>query len=220
VRQRRAAFVVPRILLPAAALLVAGSVQAQASPCDALKTTLASRIEATGVRGFSLEAVPARTPVPPGAKVIGTCEGGATKILYRRWGTARIASGAASEATPASAPQAVVVPSEAPAVGRSNAAATASAAAAPANNTSSARASEPEAVRIVERPAAPPPPAPLDPPIEATASWARQAFDFMADHWPWIVALVVLLPAAAWLRAWRAHRNYYDEAGLPRGPSL
>ncbi|HJV95131.1 MAG TPA: DUF1161 domain-containing protein, partial [Albitalea sp.] len=57
-----------------ASMFLAASAQAQTSACDQLKDTLAARIEATGVRGYSLEAVPAATPVPSGAKVIGTCE--------------------------------------------------------------------------------------------------------------------------------------------------
>ena len=33
-------------------------------------------------------------------------------------------------------------------------------------------------------------------------------------------ALVVLLAAGIWIRAWHARRSYYDAAGLPRGPKL
>ncbi|HEV7914017.1 MAG TPA: DUF1161 domain-containing protein, partial [Albitalea sp.] len=87
------------MMVPAAVSMgMAGTAQAQApaGPCDVLKATLAARIEATGVRGYSLEAVPGRTPVPSGAKVIGTCEGGATKMLYRRWAIGQAAGGAAS----------------------------------------------------------------------------------------------------------------------------
>jgi len=76
-------------LLPAASMCLAATAQAQTPACDSLKSTLAARIEATGVRGYSLEAVPGRTAVPPDAKVIGTCEGGAYKMLYRRWGASR-----------------------------------------------------------------------------------------------------------------------------------
>ena len=72
----------------------AAGAQAQSSACDDFKAVLAARIESTGVRGYSLETVPASASVPSDAKVIGTCESGARKILYRRWGAARAASAA------------------------------------------------------------------------------------------------------------------------------
>ncbi len=89
-------------MLAVAAALQAATAHAQTEVCDQFKGVLAARIEATGVRGYSLDAVPARTPVPPDAKVIGTCEGGAWKVLYRRWGASRPSS--ASNSAPAPAP--------------------------------------------------------------------------------------------------------------------
>ena len=79
-------------MLQTALLLLAPGAQAQSNACDLLKSELAARIDATGVRGYSLEAVPADTPVPPGAKAIGNCEAGASKILYRRWAAAQPSS--------------------------------------------------------------------------------------------------------------------------------
>jgi hypothetical protein len=73
----------------AAGLLAATLAQAQSSACETLKTTLAARIEATGVRGYAMDVVPGRTPVPSGAKVIGNCDGGAFKVVYWRWASAR-----------------------------------------------------------------------------------------------------------------------------------
>ena len=97
-------------MLQAALLLLAPGAQAQSNACDLLKSELAARIDATGVRGYSLEAVPADTPVPPGAKAIGNCEAGASKILYRRWGAAQPPSADAGSMGPATAAQPRVVP--------------------------------------------------------------------------------------------------------------
>lgn len=208
-------------LLPAASMCLAATAQAQTPACDSLKSTLAARIEATGVRGYSLEAVPGRTAVPPDAKVIGTCEGGAYKMLYRRWGASRPVATA-----PASMPETKPEPKPLPApppVKAASAIPVATPVAIPAVvEPVVGRASEAEAVRPAEPMAAPPAPAVLDKPAEPAEPKTpptRRASEFFAEHWRWIAALA-LLPLAAWLWAWRAHRNAYDEAGLPRGPKL
>jgi Protein of unknown function (DUF1161) len=175
------------VAVVASSMLLAAGAQAQ-TPCDQLKAVLAARIDAAGARGYSLEAVPAGTPVPPGAKVIGTCEGGASKILYRRGAGAR----------PAPRP-----------VSRSNEAASA-VAPAPGN------ASQVEMVRGVDHAVAQPHPTPPDKPAVTKDPPAQEAFGFVADHWRWIGALVfVLLAAAIWV--WHAYFSAYDKAGLPRG---
>ena len=85
-RTRRFASGIRRaVVMPVASIVLTTSPLARASPCDDYKAVLAARIEATGVRGYSLEVVLANAPVPPGAKVIATCEAGARKFLYRRW---------------------------------------------------------------------------------------------------------------------------------------
>src|SRR6266568_1442863 len=82
-RARPRAMVATLLVGLMASMLLAAGAFAQAGACDQLKATLAARIDPS-IRGFSLETVPGGTPVPPGAKVIGTCEGGARKILFRR----------------------------------------------------------------------------------------------------------------------------------------
>ena len=238
----------PRVtltVLQAVSMLLADSAQAQTHACDQLKSVLAARIDATGVRGYSLEAVPAGTPVPPGANAIGTCEAGKYKILYRRWGATQPLSGAAGETEPASTPQAIVVPEgqtrrppsvpgdralrpvpasppspTPPPVSRSNVAA--SAVPTPSHEPEKplgGSASEVQAVRAIAPAVAQPAPVQLDKTIVAKVPLARQASEFMAENWRWILALV-LLPIAGWIWVWRAHRSAYDEAGLPRGPKL
>jgi hypothetical protein len=86
---------------------------------------------------------------------------------------------------------------------------------APATKEAAATPSHTEAaVAAVE-----PLPAPGDDGGDAKASLLQQALDFIARYWLWICVLLAL-PIAGWLWAWYAHRNAYDEAGLPRGPKL
>lgn len=206
-------------LLQAASMLLAAGAQAQTDPCEQLKGVLAARIEATGVRGYSLETVPAGTPVPRGAKAIATCQSGASKVLYRRWGATQPSSDGAEAARPASTAQAIVVPNEqtrrAPAVREDR-----SLRPVPASAPSpTPRPVEAEAVRAVDRAVAPPEQVPVGKVVVAEVPLAQRASELMAENWRWILALV-FVPIAGWLWAWRAHRSAYDEAGLPRGPKL
>lgn len=103
-------------------LLLASGVQAQTSACDQLKARLAAGIEAGGVRGYSLEVVPAATPVPSGGKVVGQCESGAYKVLYKRWASSSPSEPAAASkpvepekrVLAASTPAATAVPASSP----------------------------------------------------------------------------------------------------------
>ena len=69
----------------ALALLLAAAMPAgaQTSACEELKSRLALRLSG-GPGSYVMEAVPAATEVPAGFKVIGTCGGGAWKVLFRR----------------------------------------------------------------------------------------------------------------------------------------
>ena len=233
-------------VLQAASLFLADGAQAQTHACDLLKGVLAARIDASGVRGYTLEAVPAGSPVPPDANAIGTCEAGKNKILYRRWGATQPSPGVAGSAEPASAAQAIgvpdaqtrrspsvqgdralrpVVPASAPSptprpVSRSNG--PASAVPAPGHGLEESlggSAGAVEAVRAIDMAVAQPAQVQLDKNIVVKVPLARQASEFMAENWRWIWALV-LLPVAGWIWVWRVNRSAYDEAGLPRGPKL
>lgn len=104
-RRRRATTGCAWVLLHLFPVVLAAGAQAQTGACEQLKGVLAARIDPS-IRGYSLEDVPAGTPVPAGAKVIGTCEAGARKILFRRWGGAQGSSAAASAAPSSAAAQA------------------------------------------------------------------------------------------------------------------
>jgi len=73
------------------------SVYAQGSkPCEELKAEIAKKVEANGVKSYSLEIVPTEKAEGVEGKVVGSCEGGTKKIVYRR--------GPASPQTPAAEP--------------------------------------------------------------------------------------------------------------------
>ena len=218
------------MLVPMAAL-------AQANACDQLKATLAARIEATGVRGYSLETVPVSTAVPAGAKAIGNCEGGARKVLYRRWGGASAAVTADAAAVPASPPPAAVAPEprpKPPPVVRPSASAPVASVAAPPplpvparpltlapepTRAAPARAAEVDVVlraspvAAQEVPSIPTEQSADKPPLSQRIS------EFVSAEWRWLLALL-LLPLALLGWAWRAHHLAYDKNGLPRGPRL
>jgi hypothetical protein len=215
---------------------------AQSPACDQFKDTVATRIppEALG----TLVIAAASTPVPPGAKVVGTCDGGAFKILhYRRGLTPQAANafGAASApnaANPASAASAVAA---APRV--------APRASAPAAAASRPEPAKPVAAKLPEpvKPVAPKPPEPAASPVvvapamtpTVTAPDTRDeplmrdppppppdgpglvatATDALIERWPWALA-AVLLVLGLWGWSWFSHRQSYDAAGLPRGPKL
>lgn len=54
-----------------------------AKPCEELKTEIAAKLDAKGVKGYSLEIV-AKDQNAAEGKVVGTCDGSTKKILYRK----------------------------------------------------------------------------------------------------------------------------------------
>jgi hypothetical protein len=54
-----------------------------AKPCEALKSEIAAKIDAKGVPAYTLDIV-ANAEVPEDRKVVGSCEGGTKKIVYKR----------------------------------------------------------------------------------------------------------------------------------------
>jgi len=74
-----------KVLLTIAAVLVvpACSYAQAAKPCEELKTEIAAKLDAKGVKGYTLDIV-AKDADAGDAKVVGTCEGGTKKILYKK----------------------------------------------------------------------------------------------------------------------------------------
>jgi hypothetical protein len=88
---------------------------AQSANCEAFKERLAASLEGKGVRGYALDVVPSGSPLPPGARSLGTCDAGAYTVLYWRWAQARAGAAPAAPPTavtdaPAAAPRPVQAP--------------------------------------------------------------------------------------------------------------
>ncbi len=72
-----------RTLIAAVALLmIAGSASAAVKPCEELKSEIDAKLQAKGVKSYSLEVV--ASDAVKDEKVVGTCEGGSKKIIYKR----------------------------------------------------------------------------------------------------------------------------------------
>jgi hypothetical protein len=62
---------------------LSGSAWAQKKPCEELKGEIEAKIKKNGVDKFSLDIVDASADAKDG-KVVGTCDGGTKKIVYKR----------------------------------------------------------------------------------------------------------------------------------------
>lgn len=56
--------------------------QAAGKPCEDLKTEIAAKLDAKGVKGYTLDIVEKDKDAE--GKVVGTCEGGSKKIIYSK----------------------------------------------------------------------------------------------------------------------------------------
>ena len=209
-------------------IMLAAHAQTQdmSATCERLKAALSARIEAGGVRGYGLDPLPANAPLPPGTRVIGTCDGGATKMVYRRFAAAPAAEPAAAPAPrvhaspPAHsspphalkpAPVAVQAPAPAPApftaMGPAARLAGTPAEAAPSPVATPTSAPEPVAVGAQESSE------------RISPTRLEQALAAAREGSPWWWTLPAL-PLGVWFWNWRSRRKLYDKAGLPRGPKL
>jgi len=69
-----------------AALLIATPALAQRKDCGELKNEIEGKIKANGVKSFTLDVVPTDKVKEGDGKVVGSCEGGTQKIVYKRGG--------------------------------------------------------------------------------------------------------------------------------------
>ena len=72
-------------LIVAAAVLgfgLTGTAWAQKKDCNELKTEIEAKIKKNGVDKFNLDVVDASAQAE--GKVVGTCDGGAKKIVYKK----------------------------------------------------------------------------------------------------------------------------------------
>jgi len=63
-------------------LLIASPVFAQVKPCEELKSEIEAKIKKNGVTEFTLTIV--EKDAAEDGKVVGTCDGGTKKIVYKR----------------------------------------------------------------------------------------------------------------------------------------
>jgi len=66
-------------------ILITGCVPAFGKSCEEVKAEIAAKLDAKGVVGYTMEAVPADQPDE--RKQVGVCEAGAKKIVYSRGGS-------------------------------------------------------------------------------------------------------------------------------------
>jgi hypothetical protein len=69
-------------LLFGSALLLASTMAMAAKSCDELKTEIAAKLDAKGVKNYTLDVV--ATDQVGEQKAVGSCEAGAKKVVYKR----------------------------------------------------------------------------------------------------------------------------------------
>jgi hypothetical protein len=69
-----------------ASLLIAAPALAQRKDCEELKAEIDAKIKKNGVKEFSLEIVPSEQVKEGAGAVVGSCDGGTKKIVYKRGG--------------------------------------------------------------------------------------------------------------------------------------
>ena len=70
------------IIAAVAAIAISGPAFAQKKSCDELKGEIEAKIKKNGVEKFSLDVV--EKDAQAEGKVVGTCDGGSKKIVYKR----------------------------------------------------------------------------------------------------------------------------------------
>ena len=65
-------------------LLIASPALAQRKDCDELKAEIDAKIKANGVPAYTLEIVPTDQVKDGDGQVVGSCDGGTKKIVYKR----------------------------------------------------------------------------------------------------------------------------------------
>jgi uncharacterized protein DUF1161 len=90
-RKMKALLAVAAVLLVPACSYAQGTQAAPAAPgpkaCEELKSEIAAKLDAKGVKSYSLDIVEKDKEVTDG-KAVGTCEGGTKKIVYKKTATA------------------------------------------------------------------------------------------------------------------------------------
>lgn len=74
-----------RLIVAILVLGVSGAAWAQKKPCEELKSAIEAKIKKNGVDKFTLDIVDAdKAEDAKDGKVVGSCDGGTKKIVYKR----------------------------------------------------------------------------------------------------------------------------------------
>ena len=74
-----------KILAATAALLLVAAPALAAKPCEELKSEIDAKLQAKGVKNYTLEIkANEETKDLKDAKIVGSCDGGTKKIVYTR----------------------------------------------------------------------------------------------------------------------------------------
>lgn len=73
-----------RAIVLLAALMLAASPALARKDCEELKAEIDAKIKANGVPVYTLEIVPNEEVKDRDGKVVGSCDGGTKKIVYKR----------------------------------------------------------------------------------------------------------------------------------------
>ena len=71
-----------KTLIVVAILLMSATPALAAKPCEELKSEIDAKLQAKGVKSYTLAIVPSKSVKDE--KVVGTCDGGTKKITYQR----------------------------------------------------------------------------------------------------------------------------------------
>lgn len=71
-----------KLVLAVCLLSLAGTAMAAGKPCDELKADLDAKLQAKGVKAYSLEVVAKGSAADK--KVVGSCDAGTKEIVYKR----------------------------------------------------------------------------------------------------------------------------------------
>jgi len=69
-------------LMVAAVMLMMATPALAMKPCEELKSEIDAKLQAKGVKNYSLEIVP--NDKVKDEKIVGSCDGGTKKIIYKR----------------------------------------------------------------------------------------------------------------------------------------
>jgi hypothetical protein len=92
----KALLAIAAVLAVPACSYAQGTAASVAKPCEDLKTEIAAKLDGKGVKGYSLDVVTKDQEVTDG-KVVGTCEGGTKKVVYKKGAAAAAPQTAAKE---------------------------------------------------------------------------------------------------------------------------